>query len=130
MTAAPQEPLWLTVPQVVRIHAAQLALFGGPAGLRDENMLRSAIDRPKNKWAYGERSLAVVAAAYAFGLAKNHPFVDGNKRIAFAAMMVFAGKNGLALAPSQTEATRVILELAAGAIGEGEMAAWIAGASG
>jgi len=74
------EPLWLTVDLVLDIHSEQLALFGGPEGLRDENLLGSALARPINKFAYGDHDLASLAASYAFGLARNHPFVDGNKR--------------------------------------------------
>ena len=121
------EPRWLTYAQVVRIHAEQLALFGGPPGILDEGLLASAIDRPRNKRAYGERDLSGLAAAYAFGIARNHAFVDGNKRTAFAAMMIFLAKNGVAFAPSPGEAVRMILELAAGTRGEAALADWIRG---
>ena len=119
------EPRWLTEPQVIRIHAEQLAIFGGPAGIRDAVMLGSAIDRARNKWVYGETDLAALAAAYAFGLAKNHPFVDGNKRAAFMSMMVFLRKNGVAFAPQEAEATAAIVALAAGEIDEDGLARWI-----
>ena len=120
------EPRWLTVQQAVLMHAEQLALFGGPAGLRDVGLLEAAIDRPRNKWAYGEREMAALAASYAFGFAKNHPFVDGNKRAAFMAMTVFLLKNEVAVEFPQGEAVARIIELAAGAIGERELAVWIA----
>ena len=107
------------------MHAEQLALFGGPAGLRDVGLLEAAIDRPRNKWAYGEREMAALAASYAFGFAKNHPFVDGNKRAAFMAMTVFLLKNGVAVELPQSEAVAVIIEVAAGAMGEQALAAWI-----
>ena len=87
------EPRWVTVSQAFRIHGEQLALFGGPAGIRDEGALDSAIDRPRNKYLYEQPDLASLAAAYAFGIAKNHPFVDGNKRTAFAVLMTFLRKN-------------------------------------
>ncbi|AHB49449.1 cytochrome C biogenesis protein CcmH [Hyphomicrobium nitrativorans NL23] len=119
------EPRWITKAQVVRIHAEQLATFGGPDGLRDEGMLESALGRPRNKWAFGERDLAVLAAAYAFGLARNHPFVDGNKRAAFMAMMTFLRKNAIAFVPDPAEATVAIVDLAAGEIDEDGLARWI-----
>ena len=72
------EPIWLTVEDIVALHGEQLALFGGPEGLRDQGLLESALSRPINRWNYGESDLAKLAAAYAFGIAKNHPFVDGN----------------------------------------------------
>jgi death on curing protein len=119
------EPRPITLSQATRMHAEQLALFGGPAGLRDQGMLESALDRPRNKFQYGETDIAVLAAAYAFGLARNHPFVDGNKRAAFVTMMVFLRKNGVVFVPDQGDATRVIFELAAGALTEEDLAAWI-----
>jgi death on curing protein len=120
------EPRWVTLAQAVRIHSEQLAIFGGPSGLRDEGSLESALDRPRNKFHHGEADLTVLAAAYAFGLARNHPFVDGNKRAAFAVMMVFLRKNGVAFAPDQGDATRTFFELAAGALTEQDLAGWIA----
>ena len=81
------EPVWLDAAEVIDMHAEQLAMFGGPAGVRDPGLLESALGRPVNKWTYGETDLAVLAAAYGYGLARNHAFVDGNKRIAF--MTVF-----------------------------------------
>ena len=81
------EPKWLAYDQVVAIHSRQLRRFGGAAGLRDDGLLRSAIERPINKWPYEKAEMPEIAAAYAFGLAKNHAFVDGNKRIAFMSMM-------------------------------------------
>src|SRR5476649_1550898 len=91
----PKEPLWITYEQAIAIHSRQLRRFGGAPGLRDEGMLRSALERPINKWRYEQSEMAELAAAYAFGLAKNHAFVDGNKRIAFMAMMGFLLKNGV-----------------------------------
>jgi death on curing protein len=120
------EPRRITYAQIVRIHDEQLAIFGGRAGLRDPGLLQSAIDRPRNKLSDGETNLAALAAAYAFGLAKNHPFVDGNKRTTFAAMMVFLAKNGVDVDFPQPDAVRVILELAAGKLTEAKLAAWIA----
>ncbi len=119
------EPVWLEKSAVIDIHAEQLALFGGPAGLRDEGLLESALSRPINKWSYGETDLAVLAASYAYGLARNHPFVDGNKRIAFLAMLVFLRTNGIPFRPAPPAATAIILELAAGTVGEEGLARWI-----
>lgn len=119
------EPRWLTVAQVLDIHEEQLALFGGPPGVRDQGLLESALDRPKNRWAYEQSELAELAAAYAFGVARNHPFVDGNKRAAFASLMVFLRYNGIRFAPPPAEATAIMLDLAAGAVNEAELARWI-----
>jgi death-on-curing family protein len=82
-------PNWLTYDQIVAVHGRQLRRFGGAAGMRDDGLLRSAIERPINKWHYEQADLPGLAAAHAFGLAKNHAFVDGNKRIAFMSMMLF-----------------------------------------
>src|ERR1700736_3486880 len=112
------EPIWLDVEILIDLHAEQLALFGGPDGIRDQGMLESALGRPINKFAYGETDLAALAAAYAFGIAKNHPFVDGNKRAAFASIIVFLGINGIDLIVPPEQATAVILALAAGENGE------------
>ena len=118
-------PKWLTYEQVVAIHSRQLRRFGGSAGLRDDGLLRSALERPVNKWHYEQAELAVLAAAYAFGLAKNHPFVDGNKRIAFMTMMIFLRRNGIRFAPHQAHATKMMLALAAGEVSEASLARWI-----
>ena len=119
------EPRWITKEQALLMHAEQLAIFGGPPGVRDEAMLESALARPQNKWAYGETDLAALAAAYGFGLSRNHPFVDGNKRAAFMCMMVFLRKNGIAFAPHSSHATVAMVNLAAGEIAEEGLARWI-----
>jgi death-on-curing protein len=119
------EPRWITKDQAIRMHAEQLAVFGGPSGLRDAEMLESAPGRAQNKWAFGETDYAVLAAAYAFGVARNHPFVDGNKRAAFMVMMTFLRKNGIAFTPKPAEATVAIMGLAAGEINEDGLARWI-----
>ena len=120
-----REPRWLTYEQVIAIHSRQLRRFGGASGLRDEGMLRSALERPINKWHYEQAELVELAAAYAFGLAKNHAFVDGNKRIAFMAMAAFLRKNAIAFAPEPAPATAIILSLAAGEVSEESLARWI-----
>jgi death-on-curing protein len=120
-----KEPIWLIYDQVIAIHSRQLRRFGGAPGLRDEGLLRSAIERPLNKWHYERRELPELAAAYAFGLAKNHTFVDGNKRIAFMSMMTFLRKNGVRFLPDPAHATRIIISLAAGEVSEESLARWI-----
>ncbi|MEJ0096859.1 MAG: type II toxin-antitoxin system death-on-curing family toxin [Bauldia sp.] len=119
------EPEWLDVDLVLDIHSEQLALFGGADGLRDAGLLESAIARPRNKHAYGTEGLADLAAPYAFGLARNHPFVDGNKRVAFASIIVFLGLNGIDFDVPAVEATAIILDLAAGVISEEGLTRWI-----
>jgi death on curing protein len=119
------EPKWLTHDQVVAIHSRQLRRFGGATGLRDDGLLRSAIERPVNKWNYEKAGLPELAAAYAFGLAKNHAFVDGNKRIAFMSMMTFLRRNGVRFSPDQAQATTIILALAAGEVSEASLTRWV-----
>jgi death-on-curing protein len=119
------EAKWLNYDQVIAVHSRQLRRFGGAPGLRDDGLLRSAIERPRNKWHYERAALAELAAAYAFGLAKNHAFVDGNKRIAFMSMMIFLRKNGVRFAPDQAQATTMIMALAAGEVSEESLARWI-----
>lgn len=121
----PQELLWISYEQAIAIHARQLRRFGGAPGLRDEGMLRSALERPINKSRYEQAPLAELAAAYAFGLAKNHAFVDGNKRIAFMAMMTFLVKNDVPFAPDPAQATKIVLSLAAGEVSEESLTRWI-----
>jgi death-on-curing protein len=120
-----EEPKWATYDQVVAIHGRQLRRFGGAPGLRDDGMLRSALERPLNKWRYEQADLASLAAAYACGLAKNHAFVDGNKRAAFMTMVVFLRKNDVRFAPDQAHATAIMISLAAGEVSEQSLARWI-----
>lgn len=119
------EPVWLDRDTVIDMHSEQLAMFGGPDGIRDIGMLESALARPQNRWHYGETDMAALAAAYAFGLARNHPFVDGNKRIAFHVLVVFLRLNGIGFAPEPAHATAIILSLAAGEVSEESLARWI-----
>ena len=121
----PKEPLSIAYEQAIAIHSRQLRRFGGAPGLRAEGMLRSALERPINKRRYEQSDLAELAAAHAFGLAKNHAFVDGNKRIAFMAMMGFLLKNGAAFEPDPAHATAIILSLAAGEVSEEGLTRWI-----
>ena len=120
------EPIWLDIDIVLDFHVEQLALFGGADGIRDRGLLESALARPINKFGYGESGLAALAAAYGFGIARNHPFIDGNKRTALASIIVFLGLNGIDLDAPQEAATAMILSLAAGEITEEILAGWIA----
>jgi death on curing protein len=119
------EPFWLTRQIIVAIHGEQLAIYGGASGLRDQGMLESALDRPKNKWAYERAELAELAAAYAYGIARNHPFVEGNKRTSLLALYTFLGVNGVDFEVPEAEAAAMILSLAAGEVSEESLARWI-----
>lgn len=119
------EPRWLSPDEVKVLHERQLARFGGPPGLRDAGGLESALMRPVNRWQYESGDLADLAAAYAYGLARNHPFVDGNKRVAFIAMTLFLRLNGVRFAPDQAEATTIMVALAAGDVDEAGLTRWI-----
>jgi death on curing protein len=118
-------PIWLTMDEVIALHERQLRRFGGPSGIRDPGALESAVDRPRNKWEYEGAEMPELAAAYAYGIARNHPFIDGNKRAAFIAMVLFLRKNRIAFAPPQAEATSIILALASGEVSEASLARWI-----
>lgn len=121
------DPVWLEMAAVIQLHGEQLAEFGGMAGLRDAGLLASALDRPKNVWAYTSPKPDAVrlAASYAFGLVKNHPFVDGNKRASLIACHTFLIANGLMLEAPQQEQAGAILDLAAGTIDETQFADWL-----
>jgi death-on-curing protein len=119
------EPKWLTLAMVHAIHDEQLAIHGGSSGLRDAGMLESALDRPRNKWSYEKAELPELAAAYAFGVARNHPFVDGNKRTSLLALYTFLGINGIDFVVAEAEAAAMIISLAAGEVSEESLARWI-----
>lgn len=119
------EPVWLTHAQLRAVHLAQVREHGGTPAIRDEGLLDSALDRAHNKVAYGQSELAMLAAAYAFGLAKNHGFVDGNKRAAFQAMYVFLGLNGFDLDAPEPEVVDVMNRLASGRMTEAAFAGWV-----
>lgn len=122
-----KEPLWIREIEALAIHDQQLSLFGGPAGVRDYGLLEWALARPKNILAYAEDrpSLSRLAAAYAFGISSNHPFVDGNKRTALVVSFVFLEVNGLELTATQEEASLTIMALAAGEMTEDQLAEWL-----
>jgi death on curing protein len=108
------------------IHGDQLREHGGLPGVRDENVLESALARPQQKWHYAERTeIPDLAAAYAFGLVRNHPYRDGNKRIGFLAMATFLGINGYAFAATDVEVVTQLVALAAGDVSEDQLAGWI-----
>lgn len=119
------EPRWLTLNEVIVAHERQLVRFDGPAGIIDEGALESALGRPINKWQYEQADLAACAAAYAFGLASNHAFVDDNKRASFLALMLFLRLNGVDFHPDPAEATVIIHDVAAGRVSEDGLARWI-----
>jgi death-on-curing protein len=119
------EPFWLTRQIIIAIHDEQLAIHGGASGLRDEGLLESALDRPRNKWSYENAELPELAAAYAFAIARNHPFVDGNKRTSFLALYTFLGVNGVDFDVPEADAAAMILALAAGEADELGLIRWI-----
>ena len=119
------EPIWLPVELVIAIHERQLREFGGPPGLRDLGLLESALGRAKNLWAYEAGDLAALAAAYGFGIARNHPFVDGNKRAALLSIVAFLGLNGIDFIADEAEAVVIIRDLAAGQVDQENLARWI-----
>ena len=120
------EPIWVQQRVVIAAHEESLAEHGGPSGIRDVGMLESALGRPENLFAYSEvePSLQRLAAAYAFGIAANHPFVDGNKRATLVASVTFLRLNGLRLVAEKSETYLAFYELAAGTFSEEELAGW------
>lgn len=121
-----KEPIWLAKEALILLHRESLRQFGGADGLRDEGLLDSALARPLNRFVYeGERDLCRLAAAYAKGIAQNHPFVDGNKRAALAAAGVFLMLNSLEIAAEPGMVTVAMLDLAAGDMSEEEFAGWL-----
>jgi death-on-curing protein len=118
-------PVWLLPTVVEAIHDEQITEHGGAAGVRDRGLLESSLARPLNRWAYRELNLFVLAAAYAFAIVKNHPFVDGNKRTAFLAAYLFLRLNGWRVLASQDEVVRNVLSLASGEEGDTEFAQFL-----
>ena len=118
-------PTWLEKHAVLAVHQMLLAEFGGSPGLRDEGLLDSALARPRNLYAHESPDLAALAASYAAGIVRSHPFIDGNKRTGFMAAYIFLDRNGVELTAPEAEATAVIRSLAAGEINESALAAWI-----
>lgn len=121
-----QEPFWITREAAIAFHERQLSEHGGGTGVRDMGLLESALAKPQNLFAYsdGTVDLAAMAASYAYGIATNHPFIDGNKRTALAVSFVFVEVNGASMTASEPDAYTVFLALAAGEVSEDELAAW------
>src|SRR6201992_2988304 len=120
-----KEPVWVLRETVHALHDRLLAEFGGASGVRDTGMLDSALSRPTNQYAYGSPSIAELAAAYAFGLVRNHPFIDGNKRIGFATAVLFLELNGLHFQAAEVDVVLRTLALAAGEMTEASYAEWL-----
>jgi death on curing protein len=119
-------PKWIDKRALLLLHEESLAMFGGASGIRDEGLLDSALARPRNQFHYEKaESIAKLAAAYGFGIAKNYAFVDGNKRTALLAIGLFLATNGRRLRVSQFEAIETMLALAAGDLNEAKLAVWI-----
>ncbi len=118
------EPVWVLDAAVLIAHEISLANFGGADGIRDVGLLESALAKPHNLFAYGRPTLFEMAASYSFGIIRNHPFVDGNKRTGFLVGVTFLELNGWRLSATETEATEAIISVAAGTLSEQELAAW------
>ncbi len=126
MSGPRAEPAWLTRVVVDAIHTDQLREHGGLPGLRDENGLEAALARPRHKWLYEQDAdLASLGAAYGFGLARNHPYADGYKRVALVALLAFLDINGQSVDASDEDVLTTMIGLAAGHVSERELAAWL-----
>ena len=115
---------WVSLDAALAAHLEQLAEHGGAEGIRDEGLFESAMARPQNSAAYGEPDAATLAANYAFGLARNHAFIDGNKRTALVVSELFLAKNGSRVESNEAETLAIFLDLAAGELSEEELADW------
>lgn len=123
------EPVWVPLAAVIAIHDRQIARHGGAAGMRDRNLLEAGCARPLNLMAYERPTPAQLAASYAFGIAKAHAFVDGNKRTAFVTALTFLRLNGLGVRLDPVEGVRMMEDLASGAVSETVFASWLAAGS-
>lgn len=123
MTRRP--PRWISKTFVLAIHARLLAEHGGPVGIRDEGLLESALDSPRNRFEYGEHDIFVLASAYAFAITSDHPFADGNKRAAFAAAGIFLELNGHRLIATEVDAVGAVLALSSSEMSDAEFAEWL-----
>ena len=120
-----KKPVWVLRETVLTLHEQSLAEFGGLSGIRDEGLLDSALSKPENLLAYGKPTIFDLAASYGFGLVKNHPFIDGNKRVGFVVAVVFLELNGYRFRATEADAAVQTLALAAGELSEAEYAAWL-----
>ncbi|MEN8175606.1 MAG: type II toxin-antitoxin system death-on-curing family toxin [Pseudomonadota bacterium] len=119
------EPVWVRDDVIIAIHERVLADHGGPSGIRDSGLLESALTRPQQIHAYDDPDLAELAAAYTSGIIRNHPFVDGNKRVGFMAAYVFLATNGVAVTANEASAVQAVLGFAAGDLTEKQFAQWL-----
>jgi death-on-curing protein len=122
-----REPLWIPLAAAITIHDRQISRHGGALGMRDIGLLEAALGRPVNKWGYGVEDLFELAAAYAFGIAKAHAFVDGNKRTALVCALTFLLANGTHVRRETDETVRAIEDVARDAMSEAEFAEWLRG---
>ena len=120
-----KEPYWFTREECIALHTMMLSQYGGLEGIREENLLESALARPRQLFHYGKPALAELAASYAAGIVKNHPFVDGNKRTGFMLGAGFLERNGCRFTADEASAVVCTLALAAGEMSEAEYAAWL-----
>ena len=120
-----KEPIWLELTVVLAIHDEQLAEHGGQPGVRDYAALGSALSRPKHRYAYGNTSLAELAASLAFGISRNHPFIDGNKRTSLVVAELFLSLNGVEVGGTDADCVATFLALAAGEVSEAQLAVWL-----
>ncbi len=120
-----KEPVWILEETVYALHQRQLAEHGGGEGIRDQGLLESALNAPKNKFHYENADLPELAASYAFSLAKNHPFVDGNKRTTYVCMRLFLKINGMDIDAGKEDKVRIMLHLASGEVDQSELSDWI-----
>ncbi len=121
-----KEPRWLDALMIRAIHTSQIREHGGSIGLRDKDLLESALARPRHRFQHQpDADLSDLAASLGFGLARNHPFVDGNKRVAFQSMYVFLSLNGLRIDADEPDVVHTVLSLAAGDLREPELAEWL-----
>ena len=120
------EPIWVLMDAVIAIHKRQLAEHGGGSGIRDSNLLESALAKPKNIYVYApdQTNIPLLAASYAFGIARNHPFVDGNKRTAFVVSLLFLKLNGYVVQAIQENLYKTFMALADGSMSEEQLASW------
>jgi len=123
------KPVWIELEVVLAIHDEQLAEHYGQPGVRDRGLLESAMARPQNQFACGERSIARLAASYAFDISRNHPFLDGNRRTSLVVAELFLDLNGFELAATDAQCVTTFLQLAASDLSEEQLAEWIAGHS-
>lgn len=120
------EPIWVLIDAVIAIHKRQLAEHGGGSGIRDSKLLESALAKPKNIYVYSpdQTNIPLLAASYAFGIARNHPFVDGNKRTAFVVSLLFLKLNGYVVQATQENLYKTFMALADGSMSEEQLASW------